>query len=289
MKKKLIVVIVFYDQPEDTIDCVKAVLRSDYSPLNVLLVDNGSSLESNRKIRAAFPEIPIIRLEQNSGFVGGFNYGIQEALEAGATDVFLLSNDAIIEPTTIRALDEADWDVSVPKILFYDHPELVQTAGARWRTFPPSVIMIGFRSKDGPEFNLPRRLEYAIGCAFLARRRVLEQVGGFDPDFQNYSEDYDFFYRVNQAGFKIGLVPEARLYHKDSLTTGKDPKRRRWFLGRNTVLFYRKGNRFPGWQLWSFMAWLILREALKLNFSHLPDYVKGFRDGYRYLRSKDSR
>lgn len=284
--KKLIVVIVFFDHPEDTIDCLRSVFRSDYSPLDILLIDNGSSSESNHKIRIAFPEIPIIRLEQNSGFVGGFNRGIQEALKAGATDVFLLSNDTIIEPATIRLLDEASWDISVPKILFYDHPEIVQTAGARWRPFPPSVIMIGFRQKDGPEFDTPQPLEYAIGCAFLARREVLEQVGGFDPDFQNYSEDYDFFYRVNQAGFKTGLVPASRLYHKDSLTTGKDPGRRRWFLGRNTVLFYRKENRFPIWQLWSFMAWLVIREALKLNFSHLPDYIRGFWDGYKYLQAK---
>jgi len=283
-EKKLIVVIVFYDHPEDTIECLHSVLCSDFSPLYVLLIDNGSSPESLHKIREEFPQIPIIKLDENTGFVGGFNAGIQEALKAGATDLFLLSNDTIIEPSTIRLLDETDWDVSVPKILYYDHPEIVQTAGARWRSFPPSIIMIGFKAKDGPEFDTPRQLEYAIGCAFLARRAVLEKVGGFDTIFKNYSEDYDFFYRVNYAGFKIGFVPAARLYHKDALTTRKIPGRRRWFLGRNTVLFYRKDNRFSTWQLWTFMIWFLLRETLKGNFSHLRDYLDGFRDGFKYLR-----
>jgi GT2 family glycosyltransferase len=117
----------------------------------------------------------------------------------------------------------------------------------------------------------------------MIKRSVLENVGLFDLDYQNYMEDYDFCYRVTSAGYKIGYVPTARIYHKDSLTGGKNPKRRRWYIGRNTVLFYRKNNRFPVWNLWSFMAWLSLREVAKGNLKHLPDYWQGFKDGFRFL------
>jgi hypothetical protein len=282
---RIIVVIVFFNLAQDTIECVQSVLQSDLS-CEILLVDNGSVEDSYRMVRDAFPGITILRLPENLGFAGGYNRGIEHALELGATDVFLLNNDTIIEPTTLQLLYQSGWDVAVPKILFYDRPEIIHCAGARWRSFPPSVTMIGFRAKDGPTYDIPRPLEYAIGCALLVRRYVFERVGAFDPDFQNYFEDYDFFYRTNAAGFRSGYVPEARIYHKESLTTAKIPQRRRWYLGRNSVLFYRKGNRFPAWQLWCFITWLLLREAFKGNFSHLPDYIQGFREGLRYLRSK---
>jgi len=218
----------------------------------------------------------IKRIPENMGFAGGFNRGIQEALEIGATDIFLLNNDTVIEPSTISELLKSDWDVAIPKVLFFDKPEILQSAGAHWRYFPPSVILTGFRHQDTPRYD----------SAMMIKRYVLESVGGFDPEFENYHEDYDFCYRVNAAGFKIGYVPTARIYHKDSMTLGKNSNRRRWYIGRNTVLFYRKGNRFPIWHLFSFMIWLLLREAVKGNFSHLSDYYRGLLDGFQFLRNK---
>jgi hypothetical protein len=282
---RIIVVIVFFNLAQDTIECVQSVLQSDLT-CEILLVDNGSAEDSYQMVRDAFPGIAILRLPENLGFVGGYNRGIEHALELGATDVFLLNNDTIIEPTTLRLLYQSGWDVAVPKILFHDQPGVIHCAGARWRSFPPSVVMIGFGAKDGPAYDSPRPLDYAIGCALLVRRAVFEKVGAFDPDFQNYFEDYDFFYRLRAAGFKSGYVPAARLLHKTSRTTARIPQKRRWFIGRNTVLFYRKDNRFPAWQLWTFMAWLLLREALKGNFSHLADYLAGYRDGFRALQER---
>lgn len=280
---RIIVVIVFHNYPEDTIECVKSVLNSDIS-CQVVLIDNGSSEPSYKTVTEALPGISVIRLPENLGFVGGYNAGINYALKFGATDILILNNDTVVESSTIRYLYQAEWDICVPKVLFYDQPTIIQSAGSRWRSFPPSIIMIGFKAKDNPSYNSPGPLKYAIGCALLVRRSVFEEVGGFDLEFQNYFEDYDFFYRVGVAGFQSGYVPSARIYHKASLTTSKIPHKRRWFLGRNTVLFYRKDNRFSTWQLWTFMIWFLLRETLKGNLSHLRDYLDGFRDGFKYLR-----
>jgi hypothetical protein len=279
----LAVVIVNYNLSPDTIDCIHSVLKSDFSPLRIIVVDNGSDDDSINNILGAFPHIEMIELPQNTGFARGYNTGMDYALHVGATHIFILNNDTTVESTAISALLDSKWDVSIPKILFFHNPQVIQSAGARWRPFPPSVVLRGLRQKDSPIYDVPVQLKYASGCAMLIKRSILERLGGFDADYQNYLEDYDFCYRVNACGFKIGYVPEARVYHKDSLTGGKNPKLRSWYIGRNTVLFYRKNQRFPALYLWIFVLWLSLREAVNGNLSRLPDYWQGIRDGFRFL------
>ncbi len=150
---------------------------------------------------------------------------------------------------------------------------------------PPSVKSIGIGRKDGPAFDRPMPIDFVDGCALMVKRAVFEQVGGYDDEYKNYMEDFDFAYRVRAAGFKIGYVPTARLYHKIAVTQKEDPKRL-WFIGRNTVLFYRKYHRFPAWQLWCYIVWMSIRETAKGKARDIPGYWRGFMDGFKLLKQK---
>ena len=279
------VVIVNWERPQDTIECVQSVLLSQNAAISVLVVDNGSRDDSVEQIKRSYPAVELIQLPDNLGFTGGFNAGIEKFLASDAEFIFLLNNDTVIFPDTIHSLIEGtqEWDVCVPKISFHDQPGMVWAAGARWRIFPPSVIMIGYERRDGPLYNLSRPLEYATGCALMFKRQVFETVGGFDPDYQNYQEDYDLCYRIREAGFKIGYVPTACLLHKVSMTMGEGSPAKWRLLGRNTVLFYRKHNRFPTWMLWSYLIWVSIREILKRKPNVLPDFWRGVREGLKIL------
>lgn len=281
-----VLIIVNFERPEDTIECLDSVVLSDYKPADILLVDNGSKDDSINKISLAHPGITLLALPENSGFVGGYNAGIKQALKTNATHLFLLNNDTVIDRSAIQFLLTTDWDVSVPKILYHDNPEIIWAAGSQWRSFPPSVIMQGYNRKDGPEFDIPMSLNYATGCAFMAKRAVFERVGDFDDQFTNYMEDYDFFYRVNAAGFSIGYVPEARIYHKVSKTLGGSSPEFRYYLGRNTVWFYRKADRYPSWKLWIYIVWVLIRETMKGNINHIPDYWRGYMEGFNLLKER---
>jgi len=144
--------------------------------------------------------------------------------------------------------------------------------------------MIGYEKKDGPRYDIPRSLDYATGCALMLKRQVVETVGGFDPDYENYQEDYDLCYRIRAAGFRIGYVPTARVLHKVSVTLGEGSPQKWRLLGRNAVLFYRKHNRFPPWMLWSFLIWVSIRESLKRQPTVLPDFWRGVREGLAALK-----
>ena len=277
-----------WERPRDTLECLESIADSNLEGLNIqiILVDNGSRDDSLTQITTRFPKITIIPLPRNLGFAGGFNAGINRGLDTDNELLLLLNNDAVLHKNAIRLLCLAPWDISVPKILFYDQPHRLYAAGARWRLFPPSVVMIGYRRREARRHQRPRSLEYATGCAFVAKRKVLECVLGFDSDFENYLEDYDFFYRTNRANFSIGYVPESLVYHKSAQSLGESSPRRWHYLGRNTVLFYRKENRFPGWALWSQVLCFIIRECIKGNLALMVPYSQGVAEGVKMVRDR---
>jgi hypothetical protein len=280
---KVVVVIVNWERSADTIECIDSVLNSNVPEMQVLVVDNGSKNGSSEQISHLFPQVTLVSLPQNLGFAGGYNEGIKHALKSGASQIFLLNNDTVIEPETISKLMASPWDVAVPKILFYDKPDCIWSAGARWRAFPPGVVMIGFRQQDGPLYDTSHRLEYATACALMIQRQVLEIVGGFDPEFVNYMEDYDFAHRVKEAGFSMGFVSEAKVFHKVSQTLGEYTPRRWKYQGKNTVLFYRKNRRFSWWKLWTFLIWVTFRETVTGRFVMLPGFWQGVLEGLKSL------
>jgi GT2 family glycosyltransferase len=284
---KIVCVIVNWERPADTIECIDSVLRSNVSEMQVLVVDNGSRDDSREKISRRFPQITLVSLPQNLGFAGGYNEGIKHALRTGASHIFILNNDTVIEPETISRLMDSPWDVVVPKIVFHDKPDYIWSAGARWRAFPPGVVMIGFRKKDGPLYASAYPLEYATACALMIQRHVFEIVGGFDLEFVNYMEDYDFTYRVKENKFSMGFIPDAKVFHKVSQTLGEYSPKRWKYQGKNTVLFYRKDSRFSWLELWIFLIWSTVREVIQGNFFILPGFWQGILDGLKLLKQKE--
>lgn len=286
-ESKVLVIIVNWQRPQDTIECLDSVLKSDYDNLSVLVIDNGSQDGSVNKIKDVYPEITVLELPENIGFTGGYNTGLDYARKSGANYYFLLNNDTVIDKKTISYLVNSSWDISVPKITYYGSPGQIWAAGARWRSFPPTIKMIGYRAEDQPKYNLPYALEYATGCALLIKKDVISVVSGFDPIYKNYMEDYDFSYQVREAGFQMGYVPKALVEHKESQTLGINSPQRWHLLGRNTAIFYRKGSRFPNALLWVVLGWIYIREFLQGNSKYLPIFWKGVREGRDVVKGSE--
>jgi GT2 family glycosyltransferase len=278
------IVIVNWCSPGDTIDCVHSLLQANIPINHVLVIDNGSTDDSTDRISKAFPGIDIQRLIANQGFAGGYNFGIELALQSGADKILILNNDTIVGPDMVQILMVSKWDVCVPKIYYYDNPGVIWSAGAQWRRFPPMVIMRGYQKRDNSRYDRAIELNYATACALLVRREIFEQVGMFDPQYESYFEDYDFMYRVHETGFRIGYVPEAKVWHKVSQSLGENSPQRLWYLGRNSILFYRKDKRFSSWALYCFLLWVAIREILKLNFRQLFYFWRGILDGFKWLK-----
>lgn len=79
-------------------------LRASTMPLNIVVVDNASNDGSTDYIKANYPEIILIESQKNLGFGQANNKGIRYALDHGCDYVFLLNQDAWIEPSSIEIL-----------------------------------------------------------------------------------------------------------------------------------------------------------------------------------------
>jgi GT2 family glycosyltransferase len=278
----VVAVILNWNRAADTVACLESLGSLTYGNQQAIVVDNGSSDGSAERIRAAVPGVELLSGEVNLGFAGGANLGIERALALGAEYVLLLNNDTVAAPESLTLLvdacacDEAV-GVSVPKITYHEDPERIWSAGARWRSFPPRVTMIGFGRRDGPAYDKPGDLEYATGCAMLVRRRVFEVAGAFDPAYFMYQEDYDFCRRVREAGYRIAYAPAARIEHKVSQGLGEGSPQKWYLWSKSAARFYLKNVSAPA--LACFLAWVAVREACKGRTAFLRPLLRGVRDG----------
>jgi GT2 family glycosyltransferase len=210
----LVAVVLNWNGGDDTLAALASL-----GGVPAICVDNGSTDGSDLAVEERLPDVELIRTGANLGFAGGNNVGIRRALERGADWVLLLNNDAVAEPGLPQALERAvalrpDAGLLACLILGEDG-STVQYAGASYHprfgysgrvdTTPPSSV---------------RDVDRADGAAVAVSRRAAERAGLLDDALFLYVEDVDWSLRLRAAGFAVVLVPDARVRHKGSATTG---------------------------------------------------------------------
>lgn len=238
------VVVLNWNGRADTIACLESLGQCDYRNLNVIVVDNGSTDGSAAAVRAMFPAVEVIETGCNLGFAEGNNVGIRHALERSADFVMLLNNDTVVDPPLVSSLVRAaqahpDGGIFSGKIFYFDAPSTIWYAGARWRSDRLFFEHVGERQvDDGLSFEDLRDTDYASGCAFFVRARVLREVGLLDPRFFLTYEESDFCYRARSRGYRILYVPDAKLWHKVSVSFGGvGGPLQSYFYSRNVLLW----------------------------------------------------
>ena len=230
----------------DTVCCLASVATSQPPPDWLFVLDNGTGALGEAEVEAAAPGAVLLRTPENLGFAGGHDLVIRRALDAGATHVLLLNNDATLEPGCLAALlrESAAPRIAAvgAKVLAADHPGTLWQAWGRvtWRA--ALVERVGRGARDGPPFDAVREVEWVPGCAMLLAREALETVGPLDERFFAYHEDVDWCASARAAGFRVLFAPEARVVHRgEGSLAGRGPANpARYLSARNTVLFARK-------------------------------------------------
>jgi GT2 family glycosyltransferase len=209
---------------------------------------------------------------------------MEYAAAQGANYVLIANNDISVDPGMISALVQAlenDTRVGIgmPKIYhYYGDRQRLWMIGGRWRKIPPSTKTIGRDAPDSEAYNHPRNLEYVPSCCLMLRGEAVGKVGGFDTGYFFYYDDWDYSARMRDAGYTIRFVPDARMWHKVSISTQNSEKPAKWwgYFGRSTVRFYTQHAR--PWQLTVFLLWFTLRETLKGKFQRVPPFWQGVRE-----------
>jgi len=291
------VVTLNWNRREDTLTCLHSLQRLAYPNYRLLVVDNGSSDGSVEAIRREVPAAEVLVNERNLGFAAGANVGLRHALSLGAGFVFLVNNDTTVHPQALGALVRAarspDVGMAAPMIYYEAAPTVIWSVGGGWN--PLLLEMTGGHGRgpdDGRWADVAERA-VLVGCGLLLRRELLERVGLFDERFFMYYEDSDLCLRARAAGFRLILVPSAKMWHKVAVSSGgSDSPAERYQMARSSVLFFRKHAR--PWQ-WPFIVpyrtasavKTVVRLLLRRRSDAARAYLRGLRDGLRY-RGTDS-
>jgi len=214
--KKVFAIIVTYKGGQWYDRCFSS-LRASSIPLQVIVVDNASNDGSVEYLKANYPEIILIESQTNLGFGQANNEGIRYALNHDCDYVFLLNQDAWIEPDSIKLLVDnhkknSQFGILSPLHLYPDKSHIEKG----FLTYLDDFRITDRELFEDLVFNRVKDVyetKYVNAAAWLIPKDVLLTVGGFDPIFFHYGEDDNYMRRVLFHGFKIGICPFASIVH----------------------------------------------------------------------------
>jgi GT2 family glycosyltransferase len=196
-----------------------ASLGGQTRPIDVVLVDNGSSDGSVELARDRLEDVAVLELGANLGFGPAINRAV--AARPAADPVIVLNNDIECEPRMIEAMLAAadEGAESVAAVLLEERePGLIDSAGV-----VADETLMGFDYLHGEPVasasSAPDPLGPTGGAA-LYSRSAFDAVGGFDERIFLYYEDLDLALRMAAAGGRCRLAPEARAIHAYSTSLG---------------------------------------------------------------------
>lgn len=243
MNVRTAIVILNWNSRDMTAECIRSVLSMDAGEYELILVDNGSQDGSPEYFQREFPQCTVLPQSRNLGFAAGCNVAFREALARGMKYVLPLNNDTIVDRHFLKELivvaeHNPQAAIISPKIYFYDSPEQFWWAGGYFNLWTGIPRHTGRKNRDVGQFDEPRTLDWATGCALLVRCDVLKQVGLFDEQFFGNGEDLDLSLRIRKAGFEIWFAPKAKLWHKEGVDYRKNAgEQLRKFMGTRNLLW----------------------------------------------------
>jgi hypothetical protein len=238
--KDVTIIVVNWNGREWLEDCFDSLVSQDYQQIKLILVDNGSEDGSVQLIRARYPETAIIELDRNYGFAQANNFALKAA---DSEYIALLNNDMIARSDWLTALVRAierypEAGSAASKLLYHSRPGIIDRAGDVY-----TRAGAGHLRGRGHAAGCFDRLEWifgACGGASIYRRRMLDDIGGFDPDFFLIYEDVDLSFRAQLRGYKCLYVPDAIAYHRVSRSIGYDSPVSVYYGHRNMEWVYIK-------------------------------------------------
>lgn len=278
------VITVNYNQLQYTLQLLESLRRSNYENIEIIVVDNASQENPAAVLTERFPEARVIVSAENLGFAGGNNLGLNSAK---GKYLFFLNNDTEIVPDTIGPLvtyceEHTDAGIVCPKILYYNSGETIQYVGSsRINPFTGRNTRPGFGEKDRGQFKTVRRTDLAHGAAMMVPRTVVERAGPMPELFFLYYEEIDWCETIKSHGYNIYVVPESRVYHKESMSIGKNSPLKTYYMTRNRLLFMRRHT--SGFSKLSWIVFFLLFSIpknsltflLKGEINHLKSFWRG--------------
>jgi GT2 family glycosyltransferase len=297
MPPRVVLLILTWNRRDDVLRCVASLPRLAYPNVTPVVIDNASQDDTVAALRARHPELTILENRANLGYAGGNNVGIRWALERGADYVQLINSDTeVTAQLTGELVRVADTDSRIAVVgcrnVLMEDPTRLWGAYSTLTYGPFLVRSDGAGARDGPEWQVVRDVDAAIGNGYLWRRAALERVGLLDETLFGYHEDIDWCERARRDGWRVVYAGTAAIVHRGGSSSRPEHARvfpARYFLGRNAVRFTRRYGgaaqrlRFAalcGGAVAARLARAVLRGD-RAGIAQERDYARGIWDGLR--------
>ena len=229
--KQLSIIIVNWNNEALLKNCLDSIFKTHHNRgYEIIVVDNHSADDSVTLIKKKYPEIRLIKNKENYGFARANNQAIKIAR---GNYLLLLNNDTLVtEDNCFSRMVQVMQDhpeIGVLGCRLYYPDGTLQSAGeefpSAWNVFRNQILFMKSwqRLKDNNKIgNGYKKTDYVCGACLMTSQKIIKQVGMLQEDYFMYGEDVEFCYRVEQAGYEVGIINDISIVHLHSKSTEKN-------------------------------------------------------------------
>tara|TARA_B100001142_G_scaffold42187_3_gene38020 strand:+ start:18721 stop:19752 length:1032 start_codon:yes stop_codon:yes gene_type:complete len=249
---KVSIIIPHYNNFPILDQCLKSLENITYSNLEIIVIDNNSYDDSFQKIKNNYKNLILKKSLKNLGYTGGCNLG---ASFATGDYLLFLNNDTVQDPHFLNYMvDSLDKDEKIAsvqsKIKNFKNKDLFDYAGAcggyiDYLVFPFCRGRIfNTVEKDIMQYEESRDVFWTSGTAFLTRKSIFINMGGFDEKLFAHMEEIDYCWKCNLANYKCIVNPKSVVYHEGAKTLGYDSPYKTYLNHRNSMILLLSNYQF---------------------------------------------
>ena len=284
----LSIVIVNYETPEYTLQCVKSIyVNPPRCSFEIIVIDNGSKDNSLELIRKQAPDTICIETGANLGFSRANNLGINNArgnfilLLNSDTKVLDNSLDLMVEymiaNPSIGALGPRQLDGEGKLQLAWGHfPTLITEAYRKLIHYKLSMNDLKIRDYLEEKYARPTEVDWISGSCLMARKEAFFDAGLLDNHFFMYFEDIDLCHRMKDKGWQVHYNADMTILHYGGVTAKRNML--------NVLVEYRRSQIYFTRKFYGLRGVLLLKALLLVKYG-----VNFVRWGVLFLLDKLSR
>jgi GT2 family glycosyltransferase len=221
------IIIVFYSGKEKLLECLKSIKEHKTKYVYEVIVVNNGNEKIEHNVKKAINKAVYIKSSKNGGYGYGNNLGAEKAK---GKYLFILNPDTKVLPKTLDVLNDflnkhKDVAIAAPTLLD-EKREVFKLQGTENLTPLRAIFALSFLNTIFPNNHISknywllntnihdiREVGTVPGTAFMIQKDVFEKVGRFDENMFLFFEEADLGKRVQEAGYKIIMHPDATVIH----------------------------------------------------------------------------
>ena len=222
MNNRVLISVLNWNKAEQTLDCIASLkkMHAEDIDVDILVIDNGSRQEDYAILQRDIDttRVKLLRVEKNLGFTGGHNLSIRMAIDNDYDFIWLLNNDATVDPDTLKKLfdgiaNDPSCGAVSPVIYAEDGSGHHNAWGVEhdWRNrrncwLESKEVSMRLHETDPMKICL-------AGTAIMFRVKALAGIGPLDDRLFAYFDDNDVGVRLAHDGWRSKIIFDAVATH----------------------------------------------------------------------------